>query len=51
MRQNDDFIIIGGYFPDKKYINLLSQGETSSLENTTGFLLIQSLMLNPEVSL
>jgi len=35
----------------KKYINLSSQGDmrVESMVNTTGFLLIQSLMLNPEV--
>jgi len=26
MMQNDDFCIMGGFFPDKEYINLSSQG-------------------------
>jgi len=27
MTQNDDFCVIRGFFPDKKYINLSSQGD------------------------
>jgi len=50
MKQNGDF---GGFSPNKKYINLSSQGDirVESSKNTTGFLQIQSLILNPEVSL